>query len=499
MLGETDSLINSNDKEVSEVPDTLTLKKSLAKITKMALPLSASRTVAMIGTFGSSVILSRISDNARAAGGLITSSQISCLDSSVGALLATGILVSDIGENNLIQLRKIFANSIVFALGLSALSLPFLLTMGKIMNGLGQESGLTDIVQSYYNGFVIGAPATLLLAAAQQFVLGLKYPLPVLLSMIVNSGLAITLSYILTKMGPWSSDASESAFAIGLANSIATIITFFGFLAYLGLSRTYKKMNLFSKPQISKDVLISLVKTGAPIGFQISSELLALTFSTIMAGWRGIEQLQASQAALQYMLVFVIPIIGLSEVAGILTSEYDGKKQYRNGRYIGNTSVLTGALAMLPILAISFGMPKIMSRAFIIERPENDKVIEIAVNLIKINSVGLFFDCIRNICAGNLRGYKNPIFPMLSALLNMVVLGSVLGYVAGFIIGWDAEGIFGARALGMLLGACMVGGKWLYSSNAACYKEHERLYSEATPIRGLGSVNYGAIDMPEPA
>lgn len=176
----------------------------------------------------------------------------------MGGLRATSVIAGNLYRNGRGQDFRAIGNvnkiSTLSTLAYSTALIPIFLTSGNWVQSfshhLGQGQGLTDAeahqVQKYFNGFVWGAPATLLLYNDAQFSLGVGDTyLPLLYQGVVYPVLAILLARPLA-LGEWGSPYQLGVEGIGHAMSIGATAAWVLMRTHYLFSERYKPYELFN-------------------------------------------------------------------------------------------------------------------------------------------------------------------------------------------------------------------------------------------------------------
>lgn len=456
----------NEDKEQQQViPLTPGFAATTKAIIKIAAPFAAARLFQVVGDFTGAMMLSKVNQETLAASALISTTQKAVISTSLASLYSTGILIGrQHGVQDTSSVSGTIRGSIVQGILFAVPSTLLLCFSAPILTAMGQEKNIANIVQSYFRGYAYGIPATYWLGTMQQFSLGISKSLLASSLIAINTTLTLSFGYIFV-FGKFGSP-KMGAQGLGLASSTSAWITFLGGLLYFRARRQFSSYGLFKiAGRGTFSQLKQLLRLGIPIGLQVGSECIALTFDTVMVGWLGQDDLTASQVTLQYLSFFVLPVFGLSQASGVLVGQAASAKNFAYTHRIGGVSNLLG-VGISTVALVTFSvMPKLLLSPFIdINDPNNAQIISTAQILFIINGVGQLADTTRNVNAGLLRGFKDMSFSMFMGITSMIAIGLPLAYLFGFPLDLGAMGIFAGRSLGIYVGASVMLGRWLLKS-----------------------------------
>jgi len=207
--------------------------------------------------------------------------------------------------------------------------------------------------------------------------------------------------------------------------------------------------------------LKKLFKLGWPISLQINGEMLSFLVSTTFIGWLGTVSLAASQVTMQYRFLIMVPIFSISQAAGILVGQAYGAKQFSEIKHLGSASLVMTSIVMVVIGAIFIFFPRMLaSLYFDVNSPQNSAVLHLVILVFIIFAFSQFFDAIRNVLTGSLRGLLDTKFPMINGLLCIWLVSVPMGYLFAFLFHWGIVGVTLGWTSGMLLGMIVLYARW---------------------------------------
>ncbi|MDQ8182406.1 MATE family efflux transporter [Pelagicoccus sp. SDUM812005] len=198
-----------------------------------------------------------------------------------------------------------------------------------------------------------------------------------------------------------------------------------------------------------------MLKLGLPMGAQHLFEVGAFAGAGIMVGWLGKEALAAHQIAMSCAAMsFMIPL-GVSIACGIRVGAAMGGGDWVGMQRIYATTFWFTLLQTIGSAAVFLVGGEWLARQFV----DSETVIAAAAAIFVV--VGLFqiFDGAQVACLGALRGMSDVTIPMWITFGTYWVVALPAGYVFGFVLGYDAVGVWSGLALGLLLAAVLLWGR----------------------------------------
>ena len=194
-----------------------------------------------------------------------------------------------------------------------------------------------------------------------------------------------------------------------------------------------------------------LFKVGYPIATQMTVELLALTFMTIMMGWLGEKTLAANQIAQTMIGLSFMIANGVAAASTILVSHDYGRKDVASIKNHAYSAIHLGiAIMIFFALLYAFG-GEYLARIF----SNDEEVIAIASKLFIVVALFEIFDGTQVTALGALRGLTDVKRPMYYALVCYLLVEIPVGYILGFKVGLGAVGIVGGFMAGLILAAIL--------------------------------------------
>lgn len=437
------------------------LKSTVREALKISLPIMIYQFVVMIGGFISNLMLSRVGPTAFATGLLINSIQMLLLTVVFGVLYAVSPLIGHVkGEGTQPErVGHLFGAGLCVALLLCVPTIVALIFIGPILAALHQPAELVAACSGFFKIYVWSLPAVGIISVCVQLLLGILKQVLVLLYSICSLLLSTTLGYLLIfgKLGLPALGLNGLAWAQSVTAWLAALLLCGMVLGHRS-HRPYGLLAFHGEPV--RQGVKRIAKVGFPIAVQMGNEILSFFVTTIMVGWLGIVALNVQQVATRYLLLLVIPIIGLSQAATVVASRHFGAGRLSSVKQIGDAYTRMGVVYSLIVLAAFALVPSLFVRVFIEDTPANAAIYHTLAIILVLIAVGQIFDAARNTLTGALRGLQDTKFPMQVSMILIWPIGVPLAYVMGFTLNWGLIGITAAHDVVMVIGAAILWWRW---------------------------------------
>jgi len=329
----------------------------------------------------------------------------------------------------------------------ACITVPILFFAEPILVAIGQEPDLSADAAVYLKimGFAI-FPALLVnvmrgyLSAMEQAGIILYVTLGSLVLNAVVNYLLIFGNFGMPEMG-----LQGAAVA-----SLAVHSFSFVFLA-LYAARKNPQHDLFSRFWRSdSEVFWNVFRVGWPIGITVVAEVGMFTAATVMVGWVDVVELGAHGIALQVASLAFMFHLGLSQAVTVRVGRAHGRNDWHGMRQGAKVALMIS----LSVAAFSSAMfvlfPEMLLMGFVSpSEPNLDALIARGTTLLMIAAVFQTVDALQVLGTGLLRGLQDTRIPMIFATIAYWPIGIGLGYVLGFIVGWDAIGVWVGLSLGL--------------------------------------------------
>ena len=188
----------------------------------------------------------------------------------------------------------------------------------------------------------------------------------------------------------------------------------------------------------SKQKIISLLKIGIPIAFQIIVEGIAFSIGAIMMGWLGEVQLAAHQVAIGLASFTYMISLGISQANTIRVSHQMGVSDFKALKRAAFASTHL-VLAFMSSMGVLFILARnVLPYLFTVD-PE---VIKIASGLLIIAAIFQVFDGLQVVMLSTLRGMADVKLPMFIAFFAYLLIGIPTSYILSFKLMIGPQGIW---------------------------------------------------------
>jgi multidrug resistance protein, MATE family len=228
-----------------------------------------------------------------------------------------------------------------------------------------------------------------------------------------------------------------------LISRIAMPILFF---VYILKTPAFKRYFVLAHQQIfSKEKIVSLLKIGVPIAFQIIVEVIAFGIGAIMMGWLGEVPLAAHQVAIGLASFTYMISLGISQANTIRVSHQMGVKDFKALKMAAFASTHL-VLLFMSLMGIMFVFARnYLPYLFTVD----DEVIKIAAGLLIIAAIFQVFDGLQVVMLSTLRGMADVKLPMFIAFFAYLFLGIPTSYLLAFHLMLGPQGIWYGYLVGL--------------------------------------------------
>ena len=235
----------------------------------------------------------------------------------------------------------------------------------------------------------------------------------------------------------------------GVATLLARVLSCLGLWFYVTRAPRFQSLmpvRWFARVQWS--ALQDLLRLGVPTSMQIVLEVGAFSAAALMVGWIGAKPLAAHQIVLACAgTTFMIPL-GISFAASIRAGAV--ANQPARARALGNNALVLALMSAGTSATFYLIFRAAIARAFV----DDFAVAQIATQLFLVVAIFQIVDGIQVMAAGLLRGLSDATAPMLISLSCYWLVGLPIGYVAAFVLGWGAVGMWIGLAVSLACAAC---------------------------------------------
>lgn len=308
---------------------------------------------------------------------------------------------------------------------------------------MGQPDDVVELAKPYYLILCLSYIPFMLFFSIKQFFEGIGNTSIAMRITLTANVVNILVNYVLIfgKLGFPEMGLNGA----GIGTLISRIVMPVFFFVYISKKIQFKRyFILAAKEHLSKEKIVSVLKIGIPIGFQIIVEVIAFGIGAIMMGWLGEIPLAAHQVAIGLASFTYMISLGISQANTIRVSHQMGNSDFHALKMAATASTHL-VLAFMSVMGIVFVLARTILPLMFTPDPE---VIKIASALLIIAAFFQIFDGLQVVMLSTLRGMSDVRLPMFIAFFAYVVLGIPTSYVLAFILDVGPVGIW----IGYLVG-----------------------------------------------
>ena len=369
----------------------------------------------------------------------------------VGMLFGLGItigitpLVGNAFGNNNLKKVVIYLKNGLFIHFLAAVCLTSLMFLVYFLLPLmGQTSEVIKLAKPYYLLLCASYLPLIIFFAIRQFFEGIGNTRIAMIITLAANVVNVVVNYIFI-YGKFGFPALGLNGA-GVGTLIARIFMPLLFAVFVIKNVRFKRYFFVASVQkISQAKIISILKIGIPIGFQIVIEMLAFSVGAIMMGWLGETPLAAHQVAIGLASLTYMISLGISQANTIRVSHQMGKRDFNSLKMAAYASTQM-VLVFMSIMGIVFILSRRLLPYLFTPDPE---VIQIAAGLLIIAAIFQIFDGLQVVMLSSLRGMADVRIPMFISFFSYLILGVPASYVFAFLLGFGPSGIWCGYLLGL--------------------------------------------------
>jgi MATE family multidrug resistance protein len=442
--------------------DYLHDSKSLAAL---AVPLALTQLAQVALTTTDTVMMSRISAEALAAGGLalVIFNQLRTM--GVGLLTAVGNQVAAAAARAEVvpkeaadgqgELRELLRAALALATFAGVVGAILVGLSGEAIGWLGQSQEVVDRSRPVLWALAPGLLPCLWFQAIRQVTVGMRRPQALLKITLASVAGNASLNWVLIH-GTFGLPRLGLV-GIGLATSLMYL--FSGVALYLSARRDPELAPLLSLRiwHAQPSTLRRLTRLGLPIAATYGSESGFFSVIALIIGTFGAAALAAHAAVNQLVYIVFQLAVGLSHAASISVSRTVALGRPQAAVRLARTALACGAIAMTLVAVVYLLEPHRVLRLFFDpNRSSDDAASSIASKLLMIAAALQFFDCAQNIGIGLLRGLDDTAGGFRITLVGYWLIGLPLAWLMGKSTGHDPVGVWSGLLIGLAATATLL-------------------------------------------
>ncbi len=331
---------------------------------------------------------------------------------------ATVFIAQYTGRGTHRETGSIFWQAIWFSIG-AALFLFFLGKFGaKPLFALaGHDQNVQELECIYFSILCKGSIFYLAMNVLGTFFTGRGITRPVMIITIIGVIINIPLDYALI--------FGVAGFPeMGIAGAaIATVFSWLINALLLGTGiftrANDRQFAVLSRWHFRKDRFMQLIRFGTPSSLQFTVDIASFAFFILLVGRIGTDALAASNIVLSINSVTFMPSLGASQGASVLVGQALGRRRpQRADDYVKRVLELLFLYILVTGILFIFLPEMILTPFFLDQQPGAEEVFTLAIPLLRIIALYLFFDGWYVVYSGALRGAGDTRYMMIAAAIT---------------------------------------------------------------------------------
>jgi multidrug resistance protein, MATE family len=356
----------------------------------------------------------------------------------------TPLVGNSFGNNNLKQVVVWLKNG-VFTHFAAALMLTLIMgALYFLLPLMGQPPEVEQLAKPYYLLLCLSYLPFMLFFSIKQFFEGVGNTKMAMQITLVANVINVVVNYVFIFGKFGFPELGLNGAGVGtLVSRIFMPVTFFIYVFKIPRFRRY--FTLAWLESLSLQRVMSILKIGIPIGFQIIVEVIAFALGAIMMGWLGEIPLAAHQVAIGLASFTYMISLGVSQANTIRVSHQIGLNDYKSLKMAAFAST-----HLVLVFMLFMGIMFVLARHELPLLFTSDKqVVFIAAQLLIVAAFFQVFDGLQVVMLSTLRGMADVKIPMIMAFVAYLFIGIPTSYVLTFIFHAGPQGIWFGYLVGL--------------------------------------------------
>lgn len=320
------------------------------------------------------------------------------------------------------------------------------------------DPAVLHLTGAYLAARVLGVLPWLLYSADRSLLNGLGNTVPTMVVTLAANVVNAVLDYALI-FGAWGAPAL-GVIGAGLATAACS------WFMYLALALWLRRHPVYAAYRASGPIpagLLPLVlRLGLPLGFTHALEVGAFAAASVLIGHISVVALAGHQVAIKMASTTFMVAVAFGVATSVRVGQRTGAGDPRGAARSGWTGLALGA-AWMACAGVGF----LLFRQQIVAVFTTDPgVIAAGASLLVVAAAFQVVDGTQAVASGALRGLGDTQFPMWANLGAYWVIALPLGAVLGFPLGFGAEGVWWALAVGLMVAAIVLVARFRHMQGA---------------------------------
>ncbi len=374
------------------------------------------------------------------------------------ALAITPLVGEHYARGDRRMVGHLFQNGIVYSLAIGVIGTimavalrPFIDVLGEWMSSPGQSvEAVAEMALPYYDMLVWSIIPLMIFLAVKQFLEGIGNT-KIAMWITLGGNLAnIILNYIFIfgKCGAETMGAEGAGLATLLSRvgQMAAIIALFFLWPRLHIYRTF-----FDRKALKYSHIVSLLRIGCPISFQMVLESAAFILTSILALSFGEVAAGSMQVAFSIANIAWMITVAVGSAATILISHIYGSGQRHELRPTVAATYHLGLLwaTIMAIIFVAFRTP--IATVF----TDNTEVIALTAELMLLIAIYQFSDSVQGLSISMMRGLQDVKIIMPIVLSSYLLLNIPIGILLAYRFEMGCHGLVIGLIVGLTSAATM--------------------------------------------
>ncbi len=424
-------------------------KDNIYPLLILAFPLALTGLLQSSTYFFETMFLAHLSQEALAAGALVSWLFGTFIVILIGILSSINILVAHKhGANDVKGISLVVRDGLWLSLIMAIPSFILFWYLSPIFLLLGQNQTVVELAETYLHALAWGLLPNLIMFALLEFIVGLGNARLILVFSILSTTLTVFFSYVLI-FGTFGFPALGIAGA-GWGTTISYWISFLFLVLYIVINKQYRSYLHYLFKPTKPSFLAELFKIGTPMGIMYCVEVGFFFVLTLITGALGSQILAANQIAMQYMGTLMSVIFSIAQAITVRMGHLLGAGDVASAERASYVGVCFSAFFMIIIGIFYLMTPKaLISIDFDITNPDNFELISIATQLLAISALFQLLEAMRIALFGALRALKDTRFTLFISIISFWGIALPVGYLLATRYHLGGAGLW----WGMVLGA----------------------------------------------
>ena len=429
------------------MPDPRRFWAELARTLALACPIMAGQVGQMLMGLVDTLMVGHVGTSSLAAAAFANCLVNVAFVFGIGVLTSVGVLVSRAHGAGMDQHKRVILRSSIWLSAMVGVIVATVLTLAQPwLSVFRQPETVLGQAKPFIAILSWSLVPALVFISSKTFSEGLSRPLVPALIMYLGVALNVFLNWVFI-FGNLGAPALGLVGA-GWATLISRIVTMTGTLLFC-VRVTGSGFSVLLPSLLSLPTIHSLLRIGLPVGFQLLSEIGAFAFAAILMGWIGTAALAAHQIAITCAATTFMFPLGIAQAVGVRIGQAVGAGTEELVRVIGFGGLYLSGLIMLFFALVYATLGHSIASAF----NSDSAVVSLTSNLLLVAGLFQIADGVQVTAMGGLRGLADVRAPMIMAFIYYWLCAIPIGYIAAFVFGAGAVGIWVGLATGLFIAA----------------------------------------------